>query len=53
MQPGIDLDSKSSNLDDTVVEDNSTLDLDLCASAKKIKTANLSEADGSDLSAQG
>ena len=40
VQPGIDLDSKSSNLDGTVVEDNSTLDLGLCASAKKIKTAN-------------
>ena len=53
MQSDIDLDSKSPNLDGTVVEDNSTLDLDLCASAKKFRTANWSEADGSDLPTQG
>ena len=53
MQPDIDLDSKSPNLDGTVVEDNSTVDLNLCASAKKFRTANWSEADGSDLPTQG
>ena len=53
VQPDIGLDSTSPNLDGTVVEDNSSLDLDLCASAKKIKTANWSKADGSDLTTQG
>ena len=53
VQPDIGLDSTSPNLDGTVVEDNSSLDLDLCASAKKIRTANWSEADCSDLTTQG
>ena len=52
VQPVIDLYSKSPNLDFTVVEDNSTLDLDLCTSAKNIRTANWSGAGGSDLTTQ-
>ena len=53
VQPDIDLDSKSPNLDGTLVEYNSTLDIALCASAKKFSTANWSEADASDFPTQG
>ena len=53
VQPDIDLESGSPILDGTADEDNSALDLDLCASAKKIRAANCSEVDQSDLTPQG